>query len=72
MIMAIKRDPIEDTKEYLNAMEKVEPILNKEFPEDGWYMGMCHAYWFRKKELLKQKGIHWHSPKEMNPDIHFD
>lgn len=68
----IKRDPIEQTSEYKKAMEKIDPILDKEFPEDEIYMGRCHAYWYRKKQLLKKAGIQWRSPSEMNPNIRFD
>ena len=70
--MTIKRDPIEETNEYVKAMEKIDPILDREFPKDKWYMGTCHRYWHRKKELLKEEGINWRSPSEMNPDTRFD
>ena len=56
--MAINRDPIEETKEYAKAMEKIEPILDREFPKNQCYMGMCHRYWYRKKMLLEEEGIH--------------
>jgi len=64
------RDPIEKTAEYAAAMESIQPVLDREFPEI--YLGSCHAVWARKKELLAQRGIDWHSPSEMNPDIIFD
>ena len=66
------RDPIEKTKEYDEAMKKVQPILDKEFPADKMYFGMCHAVWARKTELLKEQGIEWKSPAVMNPFIMFD
>ena len=72
MVVAIIRDPIEETKEYAKAMEKIEPILDREFPKNQCYMGMCHRYWYRKKMLLEEEGIHWRSPSEMNPDTRFD
>ena len=53
-------------------MEKIDPILDKEFPEDQVIMGTCHRYWARKKELLKKEGIEWRTPAEMNPTIRFD
>lgn len=66
------KDPIELTKEFEEAMTKVQPILDKEFPMNEWGMGTCHRYWYRKKELLKELGIEWKSPSEMNPDARFD
>ena len=66
----MKRDPIEETEEYKNAMEEIQPILDKEF--DGIYFGMCHDLWHRKTELLKKHGIEWKSPAIMNPHIMFD
>ena len=70
--MGIKRDPVETTEEYAKAMEKINLVLEKEFPKDQWYMGTCHRYWCRQKELLKEAGIDWHTPAEMNPNAKFD
>ena len=69
--MMFRKDAIEETVAYKAAMARIEPILDKEF-ENVNGMGTCHRYWWRKKELLKQNGIDWKSPSEMNPDIRFD
>lgn len=67
------RDPVEQTQEYKEAMKNIDPILDKEFPEDAPpMMGTCHRYWARKKELLQKFGIEWKTPAEMNPLIRFD
>lgn len=66
------KDPIENTKDYILAMEQIDPILDKEFPPDQYMMGTCYKYWARKKELLRKKGIEWKTPAEMNPNIRFD
>ena len=68
----IKRDPVELTEEYKEAMEKLDMILDKEFPQDQYTIGTCHRYWARKKELLKKQGIEWKTPSELNPDVKFD
>lgn len=69
----MKRDPVEETEEYRVAMEKIFPILDKEFPKDSpIMMGQCHILWARKKELLKKEGVDWKTPAEMNPYIIFD
>jgi hypothetical protein len=69
----VKRDPIEETQEFAEALKKIQPQLDKinaELEEIG--MGRCHTYWARKKELLKSVGIDWKSPAECNPYIIFD
>lgn len=66
------RDPIEKSHEYEKAMVKIAPILDKEFPPEKCGMGTCYRVWYRKKELLKEEGIEWKSPAEMNPNIRFD
>lgn len=71
----MKRDPIEGTKEYKEAIEKIQAELdelNDELDRQGYGMGRCHKYWAKKKELLKQVGIDWLSPAECNPYIMFD
>lgn len=65
-----KYDPIEDTKEYKEAMKEIQPILDRTFPEI--YIGTCHSIWFMKKRLLKKRGIEWKTPAEMNPGVLFD
>ena len=67
----MRRDSIEETVAYKAAMARIQPMLDKEF-ENNNVFGTCHRYWWRKKELLREKGIDWKSPAEMNPDIRFD
>ena len=71
----MKRDPIEETQEFKNALVKIQSELdelNKELDERGMNMGSCHIYWARKKKLLKELGIDWKTPAECNPHIIFD
>ena len=35
-------------------------------------LGFCRVVWSYKQELLKEHGITWYAPTEMNPDIMFD
>lgn len=69
------RDPIEATKEFKDALEKIQPqldLINQRLEEEDYGMGRCHIYWEKKKELLKRQGIDWHTPAECNPHIIFD
>jgi hypothetical protein len=71
----MKRDLIENTKEYSEAMKKIQPELdelNNELDKQGYGLGRCHVYWARKKELLKREGVDWKTPRECNPYVIFD
>lgn len=71
----MKRDPIEATKEYKEAIGKIQAELdeiNDELDKKGFGMGRCHVYFAKKKELLKREGIDWLTPAECNPYILFD
>jgi len=35
-------------------------------------IGLCHKIWAEQKRVLKQKGIDWKSPADMNPSMRFD
>lgn len=67
MSFNLKRDPIENTIEYKEAMKEIQPILDS-LPE--W---VSHAGYSKKKqELLAEKGIVWKTLNEMNPDVIID
>lgn len=71
----LKHDHIEQTPEFKEALKIIQPELDelrKQLDAQGNFMGSCHQYWSRKKELLKSVGIDWHSPAECNPHIIFD
>ena len=66
------QDPVEKTEAYKQAMLQVQPILDREFRGRRRMFGMCHFYWRRKQELLRQYGVEWQSPAERCPWILFD
>jgi hypothetical protein len=35
-------------------------------------LGSCHRIWKLMKDQLKEQGIAWYSPAEMNPGVRFD
>ncbi|MBR2987728.1 MAG: hypothetical protein IKC63_06885 [Clostridia bacterium] len=67
---SLKHDSVEMTEAYLEAIDEVEEILENEFADGG--RGSCHALWQRKKDLLSERGILWHSPSQLNPRVRFD
>lgn len=62
----VVRDPVEKTIEYANAMMKVLPILDKEYRIEKT---ASVSYWRRKQELLKNLGVDWKSPADLNEEI---
>lgn len=34
--------------------------------------GFCHSYWSEKAEIAEKHGLHWRSPRVMNPKVRFD
>lgn len=47
----MKRDPIEDTEVFLQAMTKIQPELDslmENLDRQGYGLGSCHIYWERK------------------------
>lgn len=63
----IKNDPVEKTEEYLAVIDEVEERIDKEKTMD-----FCMEYWSLKAKFLLERGIIWHSPTELNPDVMFD
>jgi hypothetical protein len=55
---------IKDAKDQATAELKKEGILPR--------FGYVHVFWPRVKKILKEKGIDWHSPAEMNPNTSYD
>ncbi len=65
-------DPVEDTAEYYTAMVSIHKQLAAEFPANMLETHYCPEVWQRKQMLLKAQGIHWRTPKEMNPQHSFE
>ena len=54
------------------VMKEVEAEIEKIFQDRPRGMGFCHVYWNCKKQLLKDRGYHWQSPKDLNPNVIYD
>lgn len=69
----LKRDMIEYSEEYENAIDAVDAEVNKLMGDKPYGMGMCFEIWSLKKKILKANyGIEWKTPREMNPRVMFD
>jgi len=68
-----RADAIEYSPAYTGVIAEVERRLAERMKaEDVQGLGSCHVYWAFKRDLLKEKGIRWRSPSEMNPDTSYD
>ena len=66
----IKNDPVEMTKEYLDVIDEVEYLIEKNKTMEG--MGSCFEYWDLKQQYLAERGIYCRSPALLNPRMRFD
>lgn len=59
---------------YKALMKEVESAVEQDMKKEGssGQFGSCHRFWQLKEEKLKQKGIDWRSPAEVNPDTCYD
>ena len=69
-----RSDAKEVDPKYADVIDRVEAEVTAEMKKDGTHgqFGSCHSFWSRKKEKLKERGIVWRSPSELNPDTCFD
>lgn len=68
----LKFDPVERTAEMERVIEEVERECEEELKDMPRGMGFCFAYWSVRKGALARRGIEWHSPGAMNPNVIFD
>ena len=67
-----KYDPVEDTPEYLAIKDELEEKIIERMGGE-MTRGNAHLYTtFKKEILMKDYGIDWKSPQELNPRIKFN
>jgi hypothetical protein len=70
-----RHDPIEDNPAFQEAFKLASEQATKKLAELGFFkgtMGYCHAHWAHTKNALREMGIEWRTPAEMNPGVCFD
>ena len=78
--MSSKSHPALEATSYHEPVPLLPPEIEaaveakvKEQIGEGGYLGYCHQFWGRKKEILREEyGIDWKTPAEMNPGWLFD
>lgn len=68
----LKFDPIERSERMEKVIEDVERKCAEANAGIPRALGYCFAYWSAKRNILKEYGIDWRSPAEMNPYVIFD
>lgn len=71
---SMRRDALEFNPAYTNLLAEVERSVEQKMggPSAPRPLGSCHTFWRHKKEMLKERGINWRSPPELNPLVVFD
>ncbi len=65
-----RSDPIATDPAFAQIFVEIDAELEKLFPEKR--MGQCHSVWRAKKIMLKERGIDWLTPVDLNPSVIFD
>lgn len=62
-----------DTK-YRGLIRQVNHEVEATMKKAGSYgqFGSCHTFWHLKKDKLREKGIAWRSPADLNPNTNYD
>jgi hypothetical protein len=67
-------DAKEYDPKYRKPIKDVEAQVAGEMKRDGSFgqFGSVHTFWHLKQEKLKERGIQWRSPAELNPNTSYD
>ena len=72
-VLIERADAIAYTPAYTGIIAEVEKRVDERMKAEGIQgLGSCHVFWRFKRDLLKEKGIRWRSPSEMNPRTCYD
>ena len=66
----LRSDPIEADPTFADTFQEVDAELQRRYPQRR--RGQVHSLWHRKKALLRERGIDWLSPHDLNPYARFD
>ena len=66
----LRSDPIETDPAFADILQEVDAEVQTRHPTQG--LGQCHLRWRTKRALLKELGVEWLSPPDLNPYHRFD
>lgn len=67
-----KSSAVEFDPRFKDVFAEVERKLDAEHPRGFTFMGGCHMYWAEKQQMLRDRGIDWYTPAELNLDTIYD
>jgi hypothetical protein len=72
--MANRLDAKDSDPKYTNTIALVEAEVEAEMIKEGSHrrIGSIHRFWELKRSKLKDKGITWRSPADLNPSTSYD
>lgn len=68
----LKKDPVEWTAHWEEVIDEADRMAFANLNDVSRGMGFCFSYWHEREKALRQFGIEWRSPAEMNPRVRFD
>lgn len=68
----LKKDPVEWTARWEEVIDEADRMAFANLNDVSRGMGFCFSYWHEREKALRQFGIEWRSPAEMNPRVRFD
>ena len=68
----LKKDPVEWTARWEEVIDEADRMAEEKLKGYPRGMGFCFSYWHEREKALRQFGIEWRSPAEMNPRVRFD
>lgn len=69
-----RRDAVDSDPARTGLVAEVEGLVEARMKEEGslGQFGSCHRFWQLKELMLKERGVRWRSPSELNPNTCFD
>ena len=70
-----RNDAVELDSRYKAVFANIDDEVNQTLKDDKGRgrIGFIHTFWFTKQRILLHKyGIHWRSPRDLNPNSSYD
>jgi hypothetical protein len=68
-VSGLLHDPIEDNPDFAKVIAEAKEEARLRVFEQGVSAGKVALAWVATKTILRETGIEWHTPQEMNPHM---
>ena len=69
---SLRHDPVEWTSRWEEVIDEADEIAEKRLAGTPRGMGYCFSFWHERAAALREFGIEWRNPHQMNPRVLFD